>query len=100
MRHLLILAAIIMLAVTSCKKKDDGYTQALVVYGGDLTVNGCGWLLRLTDGALVKPSNLASAFQHDSLGVLVKFYNSGNQTNCVPQHPYDIVVVEEIKRDQ
>lgn len=99
MRRLLILAALFTLTATSCKKKDEGYTQALVVYGGDLTVDGCGWLLRLTDGALVKPSNLASAYQHDSLGVLVKFYNAGTQTNCVPQNPYDIVVVEEIKRD-
>jgi hypothetical protein len=100
MRHLLLLAAFSLLAVTSCKKYDDGYTQALVIYGGDLTVNGCGWLLRLTDGTLIKPVQLESAFQHDSLGVLVKYYNTGNQTNCVPQHPYDIVGIDEIKRDQ
>ena len=99
MRHLLIFSAIFLLAASSCNKKDEGYQQALVIYKGDLTTNGCGYLLRLSDGAFVKPQNLASAFQHDSLGVLVKFYNTGTQTNCVPQDPYDIVFLEGIRRD-
>jgi hypothetical protein len=100
MRRLLILAALVFVTVTSCKKEDEGYTRAMVVYGGDLTINGCGYLLRFEDGSLVKPVYLASAYQHDSLGVLIKFYNTGNQTNCVPQDPYDIIAVEEIKRDR
>ena len=100
MRHLLILAACSLIAFTSCKKYDEGYTRAQVIYAGDLTVNGCGYLLRLTDGTLIKPVYLASAYQIDSLGVLVKYFNTGNQTNCVPQHPYDIVGVDEIKRDR
>ena len=99
MRHSLILAAFSLLTFSSCKKYDEGFTRAMVIYGNDLTVNGCGWLLRLSDGTLIKPVYLASAFQHDSLGVLVKYYNTGNQTNCVPQHPYNIVGVDEIKRD-
>ena len=100
MRHLLILAACSLIAFTSCKKYDEGFTRAQVIYAGDLTVNGCGYLLRLQDGTMLKPAYLASAYQLDSLGVLVKFYNTGNKTNCVPQHPYDIVGVEEIKRDR
>lgn len=99
MRRSLILAAFSLLAFTSCNKENEGFTQALVIYGDDLTVNGCGWLLRFSDGTLVKPVYLASAFQHDSLGVLIKYYKTGNQTNCVPQHPYDIIGVDEIKRD-
>jgi hypothetical protein len=100
MRRLFLLAALPMLAITSCQKYDEGFTRAMVIYGGDLTVNGCGYLLRFEDGSLVKPAYLASAYQHDSLGVLVKYYNTGNQTNCVPQDPYDIVGIDEIKRDR
>jgi hypothetical protein len=100
MRHLLILAACSLIAFTSCKKYDEGFTRAQVIYAGDLTPNGCGYLLRLTDGTLIKPVYLASAYQIDSLGVLVKYYNTGNQSNCEPQHPYDLVGVDEIKRDR
>ena len=100
MRHLLLLAAFSLIAFTSCKKYDEGFTRAQVIYGKDLTPSGCGWLLRFQDGTLVKPVYLASAYQLDSLGVLIKYFNTGNQTNCVPQHPYDIVGVDEIKRDR
>ena len=100
MRYLLLVAAFLMITATSCKKYDEGYTRALVIYGGDLSVNGCGYLLRLTDGTLIKPVALASAFQYDSLGVLVKYYSTGEQSNCVPQTPYDKVNVTDIKRDR
>ena len=100
MRHLIILSALSLICFASCKKYDDGFTRAMVVYGGDLTPGGCGWLLRLEDGEFVQPVHLASAYQHDSLGVLVKYYKTGNQTNCVPQDPYHIVGVDEIKHDR
>jgi len=100
MRYLLTVAAFLMLSITSCKKYDDGFTHALVIYGGDLTVNGCGYLLRLSDGTMLKPINLASNFAQDSLGVLIKYNTTGEQTNCVPQNPYDKVNINEIKRDQ
>ena len=99
MRYLLLVAAFLMITGTSCKKYDEGFTRALVVYGGDLTTNGCGYLLRLQDGTLLKPIFLESNYQQDSLGVLVKYNTTGEQTNCVPQHPYDKVNINEIKRD-
>ncbi|MBS1643876.1 MAG: hypothetical protein JST36_02470 [Bacteroidetes bacterium] len=99
MRYLLILSAILVLGTTSCKKYDDGFTHALVIYGGDMTTNGCGYLLRLSNGTFVKPINLASNYQQDSLGVLIKYNTTGEKTNCVPQNPYDKVNISEIKRD-
>ena len=104
MRHLLLLASALLLVISfntsSCKKADSGFTHALVIATDDITPTGCGYLLRLENGTLLKPSYLESAYQHDSLGVLVKYYKTGNQTNCVPQNPYDIVGIDEIKNDQ
>jgi hypothetical protein len=103
MRHLLLLASALILIFAfspSCKKEDKGFTRAMVIATNDITPTGCGYLLRFEDGGLVKPQYLASDYQHDSLGVLVKFYNTGGQSNCVPQHPYDIVAIDEIKRDR
>ena len=100
MRPLLLLAAFSLIAFASCKKYDEGFTRAQVIYAGDLTTNGCGWMLRFQDGSLVKPVYLASAYQIDSLGVLIQYYPAGEQSNCNPQQPYDKIGIDEIKRDQ
>ena len=103
MRPLLLLASSLLLVFAlspSCKKEDKGFTRAIVIATNDITPNGCGYLLRFSDGGTVKPEYLASDYQHDSLGVLVKFYNTGKQSNCVAQDPYDIVAIDEIKRDR
>lgn len=100
MRRLFILASLSIVSLSACNKQNEGFTQAQVVYGGDLTPGGCGWLLRFTDGTLVKPVYLNSSFQYDSLGVLIKYYNTGENTNCVPQYPYAIIGIDEIKRDR
>ncbi len=100
MRRLLLLASLSIVSLAACKKQDADFTQAQVIYGGDLTPSGCGWLLRFTDGTLVKPISLNSAFTYDSLGVLIKYYNTVENTNCVPQQPYAIIGIDEIKRDR
>ena len=90
-----------MLAIVfapSCKKRDDGFTQALVIRTNDLTPTGCGYLLALTNGSMVKPKYLQSAYQFDSLPVLVKYTGTGTQSNCMPQNPMDIVNIDDIKR--
>jgi len=100
MRRLLLLASLCIISLSACNKQDDGFTQAQVIYGKNLTPGGCGWLLRFTDGTLVKPILLNSSFQYDSLGVLIKYYRTGENTNCVPQQPYAIIGIDEIKRDR
>ncbi len=94
-------AACLMLAIVfapSCSKKDEGFTPALVIATNDLTPTGCGYLLSIGNGQLVKPRYLASAYQHDSLPVLVKYNNTGEESNCMPQNPLDIVDIADIKR--
>lgn len=83
----------------SCKKRDDGYTQALVIRSNDLTPSGCGYLLRFTNGQLVKPVYVPSAFQYDSLPVLVKYTNTGKESNCMPQNPVQIISLDDIRRE-
>lgn len=104
MRPFLFLTAAACLLLTfaltpSCKKKDDGFEQALVLRSDDLTPSGCGYLLRFTNGQLVKPVYVPSAFQYDSLPVLVKYTNTGKESNCMPQNPMQIVSLDDIKRE-
>lgn len=103
MRYFFYLSALcLMLAIVfapSCKKADDGYTRALVIATNDLTPTGCGYLLRLNANQMVKPQYLSSAYQHDSLPVLVKYTSLNTQSNCMPQTPLDLVSIDDIKRD-
>jgi hypothetical protein len=88
-----------LMASPSCKSRDEGYDQALVIATDDLTPTGCGYLLRFGNGEMVKPQYVPSAYQFDSLPVLVKYTNTGTETNCRPQNPMDIVVIDDIRRE-
>lgn len=103
MRYFYLLTVALLLTATllapSCKKRDEGFSQALVIQTDDLTSTGCGYLLRFGNGVMMKPSNLASAFWQDSLPVLVKYTNTGKETNCDPQNPMDIIYVDDIRRE-
>lgn len=76
MRLLIPALALALTAVAGCKKYDD-YKKAIVINTGDITSSGCGYMLALEDGALMKPVNMPSGFTHDSLAVLVKFHSNG-----------------------
>lgn len=95
-------AACLMMAITfapSCRKRNEGFEQALVIQTDDLTSTGCGYLLRFGNGVMMKPNNLASAFWQDSLPVLVRYTNTGKETNCMPQDPMDIIYLDDIRRE-
>lgn len=90
-----------IVAAPSCKKPNEGFTQALVIETDDITPTGCGYLLSINSTQqLIKPKYLASAYQHDSLPVLIKYTGTGTQSNCMPQNPLDIVDINDIKREQ
>ncbi|MCD6068251.1 MAG: hypothetical protein K0S33_3077 [Bacteroidetes bacterium] len=52
-------------------KTDPGgsYVEAMVTIGN----NNCGYLLRLSDGQLIRPTNLPKKFQHYDTKVLVMY---------------------------
>lgn len=101
MRKIILGVFTFSLIAISCKK-DKNYTSATIVDTGDISINGCGYLIRLGDGREEKPLYLPSAYQHDGLKVLVRFHNTGIMDTCrniPPREFYDQVVVDEIKRD-
>lgn len=101
MRKIILGAAALAILSLSCNK-DKGFTKATVMDTGDVTNNGCGYLLRLEDGRDEKPVYMPSNYQHDGLKVLVKFHNTGILDTCrslPPREFYDQVQIDEIKKD-
>ena len=97
MRYLCIPLAILLLAV-ACRK-DRNYTKATVIDTGNISTTGCGYLLLLQDGSFQKPDYLPSAFQHDSLKVKFSSHDAGTQSNCRPQQPLEVIVIDDMERD-
>lgn len=101
MRKHLLGAAIITLLATSCEKDKD-FTEATVMDTGDITEEGCGYLLRLNDGREEKPEYLPSAYQHNDLQVKVKYHSTGVLDTCqftIPRKFFERIAIDEIKRN-
>ena len=101
MRKLLLgFAALTVLAI-SCDK-DKEYQKATVIDTGDVTKQGCGYILRMADGKEEKPEYLESAYQHNNLKVLVKIHSSGVLDTCrfeTPRKFYERVYIDDIMKD-
>jgi hypothetical protein len=101
MRKYLLGTAVLLTLAVSCKK-DKGYIKATIVDTGDITADGCGYVLRMEDGKDEKPEYLPSAFQHNGMKVLVKIRSSGVLDTCqfAPPHVFfEKVYIDEIKKD-
>lgn len=100
MRKYLLSAGLLILTATACKK-DNNYTHAVIMDTGDITADGCGYLLRLDDGREEKPQYLPSAFQHDGLEVYVKYRSTGILDTCeysAPRKFFELVSIDDIKK--
>ena len=96
-RFLLPFSFCLLLLTSACDKYKD-YTSAMVIDTGNITSTGCGYLLQTGDGSIKKPVYLPSAFQRDSLKVLIKYSGAG-LSNCSGQATYEAVEIEDIVRD-
>ncbi len=103
MRKYLLGAAILTLMAAASCKKDRDMKKAVVVDSGDVALGGCGYLLRLeSDGRMVRPQYLPSAFQHDGQKVKVKFDADGEGDVCQTNNTYqfmEIIQLTDIKKD-
>ncbi len=100
MRLLLPAFAASLLLFSACNKNKD-FVDATIIDTGDVTLDGCGYLLRLDNGREEKPQYLDSDFQHNDMKVKVKFHASGNLDTCgfsAPRSFFELVIIDEIKR--
>lgn len=103
MRRSVPVILIAAFATLAACKKDKDFKKATVLDSGDVSVNGCGYILRMEDGSLQKPVTLSSAYQHDGLKVKVKYHNKDGIVTCnavdTNIHMLQVIDVDDIKRD-
>lgn len=99
-----LIGTFVMLAVfvVACKK-DKNMEKATIVDTGDIALSGCGYMLKMeSDGSLVRPRYIPSAYHHDGLKVKVKLNRDGEGEIC-NTYPvkkfYEIVELIDIKKD-
>jgi len=100
-RKLYLLAATaVLLSIAACNNDKD-MREAKVVDSGDITFEGCGYVLELPNSELIKPVYLPSAYQHDGISVKVKYKHTGILDTCrFGTVIYDMVSIQEIKLNQ
>jgi len=96
-KYTLALGAFLILAVSCNKDKD--MVDATVVDTGDITNEGCGYVLELKDKALIQPNYLPSDYQHGGMRVKVKYTHTGVIDTCkFGSVIYDLVSIQEIRK--
>jgi uncharacterized protein YcfL len=72
MKKLILIFSLLVFGLVSCDS--DGpeivETQAVVLDGGSVAADGCGWLIKI-DGVNYSPTYLNTQYQQDGLAVLV-----------------------------
>ncbi|HET8573369.1 MAG TPA: hypothetical protein VFL76_05810 [Edaphocola sp.] len=89
---------IVACCLCSCSKEKN-MVEATVVDTGDITYDGCGYLLRLNDSALLKPTYMPGAYQHDGMQVKIDYHHTGIKDTCqYGSVIYDMVKLDDIER--
>lgn len=90
-------AALMLLLSTSCSR-ESGMVLAIVEDSGNITDEGCGYLLKLENGeAIVKPEYLPAAYQHNEMRVKVRYEHLHIEDTCKAGTViYDRVKINEI----
>lgn len=95
----LAILSFVALVVTSCSN-DKGMIDATVINTGDITHEGCGYVLELTNTELLQPVYLPSDYQQNNLKVKVKYSHTGVKDTCdFGTVIYDLIDIEKIKRN-
>lgn len=100
MRRIVVGVIACLFFLVACKK-DENMVNATILDTGDVTFQGCGYLLRLDNGRDEKPVYLDSRYQHDGLKVKVRYRRSNIYDTCgvIPFRTFfELVYIEEIKR--
>ncbi|RQO31989.1 hypothetical protein DBR32_04090 [Taibaiella sp. KBW10] len=99
MKKIVLAFGILGLSLASCHS-DKNLVEAEVVDTGDISSDGCGYLLRLNDSALLKPLDLPSAYHHNGLAVKIEYSYSGKKDTCnYGPKVYEMVNITKIKKD-
>lgn len=100
-RRSLIVGLFGLFAVASCTKdRDKDFRTATVRDTGDITEDGCGYLLDVVGQGEQKPEQLPSAFQHNGMKVEVKYHQTGVLDTCgnsIPYFTYDLIAIDDIR---
>lgn len=91
------IAASFTLMAASCSKNKD-LRSAVIVDTGDLSYEGCGYLVKLDNAELLKPVHLPGAYQHDGIRVNVRYTFTGLKDTCqYGTVVYDLVTLDQIE---
>lgn len=98
MRSLAVVILLGFLAISACNKEDE-FVDARIIDGGDIAVDGCGWLIEISSETF-KPVDLPEEFKVDGKLVEIKYDELDSMADCgFAQDVYreiSITVIQEL----
>jgi len=98
MNRLSILILLGFFAISACDKEGE-FVNAKIIDGGDIAVDGCGWLIEVSSETF-KPVDLPEEFKVDGKLVEVKYDELDSMADCgFAQDVYSeisITVIQEL----
>lgn len=100
MKKPILIICLLFLCFACNKNNESNYltNNGLIYFTGELALDGCGWLITI-DSVVYAPDELDSAYQIDSLPVIIKYemlntsFICGWSGNGIPQ--IEIVKIEK-----
>jgi hypothetical protein len=97
MKSFTLLILICFLAFSACKK-DNKLIYAIIRDGGDPAVDGCGWLIEMSNETF-KPKNLSDEFKVNGMEVEIKYDKLDDMANCgLSQDAFHEISLREIHK--
>ena len=75
-----LLLFLILVSFLSCKK-DSIIVSGKIIDGGDVAVDGCGWLVEIGSETYT-PTNLETQYQIHNLNIELEYRLLGSKANC------------------
>jgi hypothetical protein len=96
MKRLALLILIILFSFSACKKESK-LLYASIRDGGDIALDGCGWLIEISSETF-SPINLPDEFKVDGMEVEIKYERLDSMADCgLSQDVYYEINLTEIQ---
>jgi len=81
-----------------CQSNSDTYKDAVIIYGGPIETDGCGWLVKIDATHTYHADVLQAMFQQDQLAVKINYELTPDKFICgVASLQIPVIHVKDIK---
>ncbi len=84
MKKQLTIILLLFVVLYSCKKDNNAVKElsATIIYTGELSLDGCGWLIKIDSTNAYSPVNLPDTYKKNNLPVVINYNLLASKYHC------------------